>query len=100
MQFELVHQLLAGVDRRHVLLEIAAAEAARKHLVGRLAEQVALVLVAAAHRQRAIDDRVAAARILHEERDVRQRVEHRFEQAEVRKHRAEIGVVGLVAQRF
>ncbi|MDR8957431.1 hypothetical protein FEP76_05960 [Burkholderia multivorans] len=100
MQLELIGQLLARVDRRHVLLEIAAPETARKDFVGRLAEQVALVLVAAAQRQRAIDERVAAVGVLHEERDVGQRVEHRLEQAKVREHRAEIGVVGPIPQRI
>ena len=96
MQFELIGQLMAGVDRRHVLLEIAAAEATREHLVRGLAEQVALFLVAAAHRQRAIDKRIAAVCILHEKRDIRQCIEHGFEHPEVCEHRAKIGVVGLV----
>lgn len=90
MQFELIDQLMSLRDDRLILRRIDAPEAAREHVFGGLAEQRGLVVfVAAAARERAVDHRVARVAILHEEDDVRHRVEHGFEQHEMREHVAQ-----------
>jgi hypothetical protein len=101
MQLQLIDHLVADIDDRNVLRRVDAPEAAREYILGGLAEQRRLVLVAAARGQRAVDQRVARLGVLDEKHDVRHRVEDRLQQREMREHATEggVGCVERVSQR-